>query len=196
MKYSPSLFAIQWNIFFYTKIIFCWQIFYFFQLDLNLTPTYRGTRVRNFSFLNFVCCSPVFLLVVPPRLQPTSLLQRPQPLTFLLSNRVSLQSTTVRGTRGSYFVRTWRMFTEEFLSSGPTHISIRTPSLSSPLIRPSISSRLMSGGCHLCLLTGQPPRPSNTVRRGPSPCLRICSGHYKHIWHRIYYGNTHNIIFS
>jgi len=73
----------------------------------------------------------------------------------------------------SYFVRTCRMFTEEFLSSGPTHWSIRIPSLYSPLSRPSNVSTENSGGCQSGWVTGHPPSDSKTFRRGASPSFRI-----------------------
>jgi len=73
----------------------------------------------------------------------------------------------------SYFVRTCRMFTEEFLSSGPTHWSIRIPSLYSPLRRPSNVSTENSGGFQSGWVTGHPPSDSKTIRRGASPSFRI-----------------------
>lgn len=76
----------------------------------------------------------------------------------------------------SYFVlRTWRMFTDEFLSSGPTHCSMRTPALYSPRSLPRSVSMLKGGGVHWGLVTGQPPRSSRTLRKGASPSFRICA---------------------
>jgi hypothetical protein len=65
------------------------------------------------------------------------------------------------------------MFTDEFLSSGPTHWSISTPSLYSPLRRPSKVSTENSGGFQSGRVTGHPPRDAKTILRGASPSFRI-----------------------
>jgi len=90
------------------------------------------------------------------------------------------QSCGSLSSSSSYFVRTCRIFTEEFLSSGPTHWSIRIPSLYSPLRRPSNVSTENSGGFQSGWVTGQPPSDSKTVRRGASPSLRIWAARKKH----------------
>lgn len=66
--------------------------------------------------------------------------------------------------------RTWMMLAEEFLSSGPTHCSIKTPSLYSPRKRPSKTSTGYCGARHLLPSTaGHPPSFSSTPRNGASP---------------------------
>lgn len=75
----------------------------------------------------------------------------------------------------SYFLRTWMMLTELFLSSGPTHCSMRTPSLNSPLTRPKSTSIENCGGFHSGTVTGHPPNVSITCLNGTSPIFCICS---------------------
>lgn len=68
---------------------------------------------------------------------------------------------------------TWMMLTDEFLSSGPTHCSIMTPWLSSPLSRPSrFSTDPTSAPCpvdHSTSRTGHPPSDWSVSRRTVSP---------------------------
>lgn len=68
------------------------------------------------------------------------------------------------------------MLTELFLSSGPIHCSMRTPSLYVPLIFPRRSSREKGGGFQSATATGHPPNDSRTSRKGSSPVLLSCSG--------------------
>ena len=75
------------------------------------------------------------------------------------------------------FVFTWMMLTDEFLSSGPTHCSIMTPWLSSPLSRPSkFSTDATLAPCpvdHPTSRTGHPPRDWRVCRRIMSPVALI-----------------------
>lgn len=86
-----------------------------------------------------------------------------------------LVEAPIRVSSSYIFLRTWMMLTELFLSSGPIHCSISTPSFSAPLIFPNSVSSANGGGCQSVTATGHPPKNASTSLNGSSPMRRSCS---------------------